>query len=51
MKIPLERAVDDNKSRIVYYFVKEYNQDISTLHQVATYNYVATYVLRICEYV
>ena len=35
-KIPLQRAVDKNRSSIVYYFIKDYNQDISTLDQVTT---------------
>ena len=36
MKTPLQRAIDKNHSSIVYYFVKENNQDISTLDQVTS---------------
>ena len=35
-KTALERAVDVNRSSIVYYLVKEYNQDVSKLDQVCT---------------
>jgi len=43
-KIPLQRAVDGNRSTIVYYFVKEYNQDISKLDQVTNYFMQLLYV-------
>ena len=33
-KTALERAVDKNRSSIVYFFVKEYHQDISRLDKV-----------------
>ena len=41
-KTALERAVDENRSSIVYYLVKEYNQDISKLDQVCIY--IAIYI-------
>ena len=48
-KTALQRAVDENHSSIVYYLVKEYNQDISKLDQVCTspctYSYVFSVVL------
>ena len=33
-KTPLERAIEQKRSSIIFYLVKEYNQDISTLDQV-----------------
>ena len=46
-KTALERAVDKDHSSIVYYLVKEYNQDISNLDQVHTYiaMYIVTYLV------
>ena len=43
-KTPLQRAVDGNRSSIVYYFVKEYKQDISTLDQVTNHHIQLLYV-------
>ena len=44
-RTPLERAVAKKHSSIVYYFVKEYNQDISMLDQVMyVHTYIRTYV-------
>ena len=34
VKIPLQRAVDKNQLSIVHYFIKECNQDFTTLDQV-----------------
>ena len=58
-KTALERAVNKNCSSIVYYLVKEYNQDISKLDQVRTslcitvHNYVFDdahfVIILICE--